>query len=71
MEKLTDKQKSILDFIRGFIEDNGYAPVAKEINLHFGYSSLNASTQHLNAIERKGYIKRTPNISRSIVVLQE
>lgn len=70
MEKLTDKQKSILDFIKSFIEDNGYAPVSKEINSHFGYSSINASTQHLNAIEKKGYIKRTPNVARSIVVLQ-
>ena len=70
MKKLTDKQAAIFIYIKGFIESNGYSPVAKEIRDQFGYASENAATEHLNAIERKGYIKRTPKIARSIVVLQ-
>lgn len=70
MKKLTDKQTAILDYIKGFIADNGYSPIAKEIQSRFGYASQNAAIEHINAIEKKGYIKRTPKIARSIVVLQ-
>ena len=70
MKKLTDKQLAILTYIKGFITNNGYSPIPKEIQSQFGYASQNAAIEHLNAIEKKGYIKRTPKIARSIVVLQ-
>lgn len=70
MKQLTEKQDAIFIYIKGFIEANGYSPVAKEIQNQFGYASENAACEHLNAIERKGFIKRTPKIARSIVVLQ-
>ena len=70
MKKLTDKQAGILAYIKGFIDANGYSPIAKEIQSQFGWASQNAAIEHLNAIEKKGYIKRTPKIARSIVVLQ-
>ena len=70
MKKLTDKQSAILTYIKDYIVSNGYSPIAKDIQSQFGYASQNAALEHLNAIEKKGYIKRTPKIARSIVVLQ-
>jgi len=63
---LTKRQKEILDYIGGFIEDRGYAPSFEEIAEHFGYSSLATVHEHLSNLERKGYIRKAYNESRSI-----
>jgi len=63
---LTKRQKEILDFISGFIEEQGYAPSFEEIAKAFGYSSLATVHEHLSNLERKGYIRKSYNESRSI-----
>ncbi|MEQ8330787.1 MAG: transcriptional repressor LexA [Longimicrobiales bacterium] len=63
---LTKRQKEILDYIRGFIDDYGYAPSFEEIAEAFGYSSLATVHEHLSNLERKGYIRKSYNESRSI-----
>lgn len=70
MKALTMKQEAILDYIKVFISEMGYSPTSKDIQHHFKFNSANAAYEHLNWIEKKGYIKRTPNVARSIVVLQ-
>lgn len=66
---LTRRQKEILDYIEGFIEDQGYAPSFEEIAESFGYSSLATVHEHLSNLERKGYIRKSYNESRSIEVV--
>ena len=63
---LTKRQKEILDYIESFIEDMGYAPSFEEIAAFFGYSSLATVHEHLSNLERKGYIRKSYNESRSI-----
>jgi repressor LexA len=63
---LTKRQKEILDYIRSFIEAQGYAPSFEEIAESFGYSSLATVHEHLSNLERKGYIRKSYNESRSI-----
>ena len=63
---LTKRQKEILDYIERFIEDRGYAPSFEEIAESFGYSSLATVHEHLSNLERKGYIRKSYNESRSI-----
>ncbi len=65
---LTDKQDRILNFIVEYVEDKGYPPSIREIGTAFDISSLRGVTVHLDALERKGYIKRA-NTSRSITVM--
>lgn len=65
---LTDKQERILNFIVEYVEDKGYPPSIREIGTAFEISSLRGVTVHLDALERKGYIKRA-NTSRSITVM--
>ena len=64
--KLTKRQKEILDFITGFIDENGYSPSMEEIAEHFHFASLNAVFKHLAALESRGYIHRDSNRARSI-----
>lgn len=65
---LTDKQERILAFITEYIEERGYPPSIREIGNAFGISSLRGVTVHLDALERKGMIKRL-STSRSITIV--
>jgi repressor LexA len=67
---LTKRQKEILDHIDGFIAERGYAPSFEEIAHHFGYSSLATVHEHLSNLERKGYIRKSYNESRSIELVK-
>ncbi len=66
---LTKRQKEILDHIHAFIDEHGYAPSFEEIAKAFGYSSLATVHEHLSNLERKGYIRKSFNESRSIEVV--
>jgi repressor LexA len=65
---LTDKQERILNFVVDYVADNGYPPSIREIGNRFNISSLRGVTVHLDALERKGFIKRA-STSRSITVI--
>ncbi|HLV78807.1 MAG TPA: transcriptional repressor LexA [Chthonomonadaceae bacterium] len=65
---LTDKQERILSFIVDYVNDKGYPPSIREIGNAFNISSLRGVTVHLDALERKGFIKRA-STSRSITVI--
>ncbi|HEY8469690.1 MAG TPA: transcriptional repressor LexA [Longimicrobiales bacterium] len=63
---LTKRQKEILDFLRDYLEEHGYAPSYEEIAQHFAYGSLATVHEHLENLQRKGYIRKSYNESRSI-----
>ena len=68
---LTKRQKEILDFLEGFVVENGYPPSFEEIARNFGYTSLATVHEHLENLRSKGYIRKSYNASRSIEVVPE
>ena len=66
---LTKRQREILSYLSDYNEANGYAPSFEEIASRFNYNSLATVHEHLTNLERKGYIRRSYNESRSIEVL--
>lgn len=68
---LTKRQKQILDYIEGYISEWGYAPNFEEIAHAFGYASLATVHEHLSNLERKGYIRKAYNQSRSIELVRQ
>ncbi len=66
---LTKRQKQILDFVREFVEENGYSPSFEEIARHFGYSSLATVHEHLENLRQKGFIRKSYNESRSLELI--
>lgn len=66
---LTRRQKQVLDYLQSYIADHGYAPSFEEIAEHFAFRSLATVHEHLTNLERKGYIRRGHNESRSIVLV--
>ncbi len=64
-KQLTQIQQRILDFIIE-MKVKGFVPTLAEIADKFGYKNRSTVQQHLQAIERKGYIKRNPKLARGI-----
>lgn len=69
-EKLTKKQKAVLECIEDCIAKKGYGPTVREICAEIGLSSPSTVHVHLKALEEKGYIERDPLKSRSIMLKQ-
>ena len=63
----TDRQKQVLDYIQSHIDNDGYPPTIREICTHLGVSGTLSATRHLDALEKKGYIKRDSS-SRGIAL---
>ncbi len=63
---LTRRQRHLLDFIEGYIRDNGFAPSLDEMGKHFGLNSLATVHKHLTNLETKGFIRRRPGQSRAL-----
>jgi len=68
---LTQKQKLILDFLKSEIRQNGYPPTVREICDAVGLSSTSTVHAHLETLERKGFIRRSPAKNRSTEILEE
>jgi repressor LexA len=63
---LTRRQKEIYDFLRGYLEREGYAPSLEEIGAHFRLSSVATVHKHVQNLVEKGLLRKTWNRSRSI-----
>ena len=55
---LTSRQKEIYDFLLKTIREKGFAPSIPEIGARFKIASTNGVSDHLKALEKKGYIRR-------------
>jgi repressor LexA len=68
MSQLTTRQQQVYDFLAGYIADQGYPPTLQEIARHLQVSGNLGVLRHLQVLERKGLINRSPGSSRSIVL---
>ena len=66
MRTLSYRQQSILSFIRDFLERRGYPPSIREIAQACHISSTSVVDYNLDILEREGYIRRSPVVSRGI-----
>jgi repressor LexA len=67
LPSLTARQKAIYDFLLKTIREKGFAPSIPEIGKQFKIASTNGVSDHLKALEKKGYIRRVGK--RAIEVL--
>jgi len=70
MKELSVKQKQILDFITRFIQERDYPPSVRDVAKGCGISSSSVAQYYLDVLERKGYIRRDREISRSIALVK-
>lgn len=65
-EKLSDRQRRILEVIKDAIRFSGYPPSIREICDAVGLNSTSSVSYHLKELERKGYLRREDNKPRAV-----
>ncbi len=70
MERLTQRQEQVLEFIRESVRKDGYPPTVREICTALGLSSPSTVHVHLANLERLGLLKRDPAKPRALDLVQ-
>jgi repressor LexA len=66
MEDLTARQAKVFNFIESHSKRYGYPPTIREIAAHIGAKWSHGVERHLEALEKKGYIRKESVKSRGI-----
>lgn len=70
-KELTKIQRKLLDHLIDQKASRGIPPTLAEIAARFGYKNRSTVQQHLQALEKKGFIKKNPKLSRAIELTLE
>lgn len=66
MKKLSPKQQQIISFLKRFAREKNYPPTVRDIVKGCKISSTSVAAYNLDILEREGYLRRHPGISRGI-----
>jgi len=66
--KIYTTRWSIVEFIREFVDQRGYAPTIEEIRKGLGISSKSVVKYHLDVLKQEGIIERVPEAARAMDV---
>jgi repressor LexA len=69
MQRLTERQQQVLKGIYDIFQQKRYPPTVREIGQRLGLRSSCTVQRHLEALERKGYIRRDRTKARSVEIL--
>lgn len=64
---LTKKQKDVLDYITGYVRENGYSPTQKEIQENFGFKSLGSVQDYIKYLTAGGYLNNDSHSVRGLM----
>lgn len=67
---LTKRQRALLDFVRDFSKREGQPPSYEQMAAGVGLRSKSGAFRLLASLEERGAIRRLPNRSRSIEVVE-
>lgn len=68
MPRTSNKQAEILEYLRQFLSENGYAPSVREICAAVGLRSTSSVHYHLSQLKRRGLIEMEDNKNRTVTV---
>jgi repressor LexA len=71
MQGLTKRQREIVDFIEAYLSENRHSPSYREIQNHFGFSSLGSVYNHIQSLKKRGYVAGHTEQSRSLQLVAE
>jgi len=69
MPRMTPRQQQVLATIHDIMRETGLPPTVREIGQRVGLRSSCTVQRHLEALERKGYIRRSPTKARTIEIV--
>ena len=67
--QLSNKQECILEFIRDFLDERQFPPTVRDIQAGCDISSTSVVDYNLRILQRDGYLRRFPEVSRGIELL--
>jgi len=70
MQKLTERQRKILQIIADSVENNGYPPTYQQLCKTLNIHSKNGVKKHIDALVRKGYLEKDSS-ARGIRIVAE
>ena len=70
LELPTKIQKEVFSYIAQYIQENGYAPILKEIQDKLGYESHSPIEEHIKKLVEKGYLTKRKSQPRGIQITQ-
>jgi repressor LexA len=65
----TKKQRELLNYIEGFINEHGYSPSYREIMAGCDYTSVATVSLHVNNLIKRGHIIKRDHSARSLEVV--
>ncbi|MFW5800792.1 MAG: transcriptional repressor LexA [Spirochaeta sp.] len=68
MRELTKRQYEVFAFIEGYIESHSYPPTMREVAAALSVS-VKAAYDHIDSLQKKGWIRRSAHQSRSLELL--
>jgi repressor LexA len=71
VEGLTDRQRQTLTYIAETVAERGYPPSVREIGEALGLASSSTVHSHIQALQRKGFIRVDPTKPRAIELLYD
>ncbi|MDE6605705.1 MAG: transcriptional repressor LexA [Clostridia bacterium] len=71
IEKTAEKCAKTLDFIKEFVEKNGYPPTVREICNNVGFKSTASAQYYLDKLEDQGEIRKGNNKNRAIELVNK
>jgi repressor LexA len=69
--RLTHRQQEILTFVQRYTDSHGYPPSVREIGQAMGLTSSSTVHSHLEALARKGFLRRDPSKPRALEILRD
>lgn len=68
---VTARQRQVYEFISRYLETRNQPPTIAEIGKQFRMTSSASVHSILSVLEREGFIKRIPNVSRGIEIVKQ
>ena len=71
IEKTAEKCVKTLEFMKDFLEKNGYPPTVREICNNVGFKSTASAQYYLDKLEEQGEIRKGDNKNRAIEIVNK
>jgi SOS-response transcriptional repressor LexA len=71
MPQLTRRQAQLLNILHNFISEDKYSLSQRELAASLGHRGIRSAQLLIDQLERKGYIARTPGISRGLRIVAQ
>jgi len=65
---ITKRQKEVLDFVKVYSKEKGYAPSLEDIQRKFKLASVSTAHFHISKLRKAGYLEKSENKARAISI---